>query len=123
MKKIFMFVSLIFFLAIFLNLNAVGSFEHYVTDDTHPGVEVTIENRSDAFLSITINSHCSPRIILKPLQSAIIKNCLWEGLRYQGVAVFYTNNQVLERIPISAAARPNDPWIFCRLPKNKSRCD
>lgn len=88
-----------------------------------PFVDVEVRNESDVFVSLTINSLCAPRIILKPGESMVVKKCLRKNLVYQGSVVFYTENEVLERHLISAAVRPNNPWIFCKLPKNKTHCD
>lgn len=96
---------------------------HSTTIDDLPLIDVEVQNESDVFISITINSLCAPRIILQPGEFVIIKNCLRQGLIYQGSVVFYTNEKVLERHPFTGPVRPNDPWIFCKLPKNKTQCD
>lgn len=117
-------VGFIFVILLLSFASAYAHPEHHSTDiNDLPLIDVKVRNESDVFISITINSLCAPRTILRSGESVIIKNCLRQGLVYQGSVVFYTNEKVLERHPFTGPVRPNDPWIFCKLPKDKTQCD
>lgn len=97
--------------------------EHYALPDI-PTIPVEIRNDSDVYVVLYLNSLCAPRIALGPGESVVIADCFKQGLRYQGVAIFYTNDvPILERLRIFPSVRPNEPWIFCKLPPGQEVCD
>lgn len=121
------------FLHALLLILIIGSFEngsahedhhnHHLKEPDLPLIPVQIRNDSDVFLSLTINSLCLPRVILKPGESIISTECLRWGLAYQVQAVFYTNHQILETRSFIFVVRPNEPWIFCKLSEGETQCD
>lgn len=97
--------------------------EYHLPLSNFPVVPLEIHNDSDVFVVIYLNNLCSPRIALRPGESVIITNCFKQGLRYQGVVIFYTNEvPVLERFHIFASVRPGEPWVFCKLPPGEKHC-
>lgn len=119
MKKRILFICTLFVFLISLpsgtSAHNRSGYEEHVILPNLPTIPVEIRNESDVFLVLYLNTLCAPRIVLRPGESKVITNCFKRGLIYQGVAIFYTNEKVLDRLYIFTPVRPNEPWIFFKL--------
>jgi hypothetical protein len=84
-----------------------------MTPDLLPLIAVRVVNETDTTLSVSFPSAaCTPRVILAPRESAIIRECIRHGLVYQGVAVFYDRDAVQGRRFRLLVAVPGADWVF-----------
>jgi hypothetical protein len=76
-------------------------------------VAIRVVNDTDTTLSVSFPSaSCTPRVILAPRETAVLRECIRHGLVYQGVAVFYDQDTVQARRFRLLLAAPGAEWVF-----------